>query len=313
MAKYKAYRYGLYFLARALAFFITSVPRSIALAFGRLAGQAAFWAVGRHRKKTLRHLALAFPQKSEQELKALGCSVFENLSLTAVDFLRFRQWNENNIDHLVDFGNSVEVFQSLLCEGKGVISVTAHLGNWELLAGALSLKGLTGAVLGRKIYFEPYNRWVVGLRMALRVPTLYRDESARPIFDLLKHNQVVGLLPDQDIDRLKGIFVPFFGKPAYTPIAPARISIKTQAPIVAAFLIREGVRYRILLDEIIRPSGKGDREKEAEEMTRRWMKSFETMIRRYPDQWPWMHERWKTQPPAFQSKNQAVNREKVPA
>ena len=133
----------------------------------------------------------------------------------------------------------------------------------------------------------------------MKIRTIYRDESAKEIFKILAANQIIGILPDQDVDSLKGIFVPFFGRPAYTAIAPVKIALSTGAPILPTFLIREkGNRYRLVVGEVIRPVVETTREAAIQKYTETWMQSLESVNREYPDQWTWMHNRWKTRPVA---------------
>ena len=127
--------------------------------------------------------------------------------------------------------------------------------------------------------------------------TIYGEEAARELSRLLRKNEIVGILPDQDINSLKGVFVDFFGRPAYTPVAPVRLALSTGSPIVVNFLIRQpSGRYRLVLGEVIRPKIEATRDEAVRKYTEAWMKQFEEVIRRYPDQWAWMHNRWKTRP-----------------
>jgi KDO2-lipid IV(A) lauroyltransferase len=180
--------------------------------------------------------------------------------------------------------------------------MTAHMGNWELLAGIFGLQGFQGGVVGRRIYYEPYNRWIVGLRDSVGVQTIYQDEAVRQIHKHLKAGAIVGLLPDQDMDRVRGIFVDFFGTPAFTSVAPVKIAMAAEVPVLPAFMIRlPGNRYKLVLGEVFRPRIEGnDRQASIRKYTETWMREFEKMIRQYPDQWGWMHDRWKTTPEQVQ-------------
>ena len=296
MAKRKPYRFALYLLVRAGTWLILILPRGIALFLAERGARLGYWLIGRQRRKTLENLRQAYgSQKTPVEIETLAKRVFENFALTAVEILQFKKLSLEKVSAFVDFGGAFQVYDSLLAEGKGVISVTAHIGNWELLAGVFGLKGYRGAVLARRIYYEPYNRWVLGLREALRVPTIYRDDSTREILKRLAANEIIGLLPDQDIDSLKGIFVDFFGRPAYTLVAPARLALKTGAPLLPNFMIRVGRdRYKLVLGKVIRPQAETNRDEAVAKYTQEWMRQFEEVIRAYPEQWAWMHNRWKT-------------------
>ena len=276
------------------------------MAMARRFGGIAFTLVVRQREKTLTHLRLAFAnEKSEEEIRGIAREVFENLAMTMAELLQFPKLSREKVEKLVDAGGAYEIYNRLLAEGNGLISVTAHIGNWELLAGIFGLRGHSGAVLARRIYYEPYNRWIVGLRQSLKVPTIYRDDSSRDILKRLARNEIIGLLPDQDIDSLKGVFVPFFGRLAYTPVAPVRLAMTSGAPILPNFLVRQkDGRYKLVAGQVLRvPDTMGlGREEASRKMTEDWMRQFENVIRMYPGQWAWMHNRWRTQPSAKEGK-----------
>ncbi|MCB9800503.1 MAG: lysophospholipid acyltransferase family protein [Candidatus Omnitrophica bacterium] len=297
MAKKKPYRYPLYLLARGAAFLVWCLPRPFALWIARCLGFFAFGVVLRQRKKTLKHLEFAYGrEKSPYEIKIIGRQVFENLAQTAVEILRFSKLNHQKVSSLVDYGDGIEKIAKLLEEKKGLIIVTAHIGNWELLAGAMALAGFSGAVIARKIYYEPYNRWITGLRKSVGVDTLYRDQATRSILKVLSNNQIIGILPDQDVDSVQGMHVDFFNHPAYTPVAPVRLAFVSGAPILACFMIRkDDGKYELKTGEPLRPVIKTTRQEAVGEYTQQIMREFERVIRQYPDQWAWMHDRWKTQ------------------
>lgn len=298
MAKKKPYRFFLYLAARIAGAFVAFLPRGLALAMARVMGRLAYYGVSRQRNLTLSHLKVAYgSEKTQAEIETIAKKVFENLAQNAVDFFQSRKFNAGNIEKVVDLGGADQIYRDLLNEGKGVISITAHLGNWELLAGVFGLKGFPGGVLARRIYYDRYNDWVVGLRKRLNVPTIFREDSSREILNRLKRGEVIGLLPDQDIDNLKGVFVEFFGRPAYTPVAPVRLALANGTPMVINFLVRiSGDRYRLIVSDVLRPRVESTRDEAIEKYTRIWMQQFEAVIRQYPEQWAWMHNRWKTQP-----------------
>lgn len=307
MAKEKPYRFLLYLFARAFAAVLGGLPRPVLLALARRGGHLAFYIVARQRDKTLEHLRLVYGNsKTEKEINAIALKVFENLALTAADVLLFPKWTRKKILETVDYNRVPRIYDALFKEGKGLISITAHLGNWELLAAAFSQLGYEGAVVARRIYYEPYHRWVQNLRASQsKFQVIYRDESPKAILKVLKRNQLVGMLPDQDVDSVHGIFVPFLGRLAYTPVAPARMAYASGAPILPNFLVRiPGDRYQVVAGEVIRPHLEAPRDEEVERMTCEWSRQYEEVIRKYPEQWVWMHPRWKTTP-------ESLKREKV--
>ncbi len=297
MARYKPYRYAVYLLARAGGICVGLLPRPVLIRLGRWLGWLGYALISVQRKKSLENLRLAFGrEKDEKTLRRIARESFAHLTLTALEVLQYPRLTWEKASRFIDTGNAFEVYRDLLKEGHGLISITAHMGNWELLAGSFALSGTCGgAVVARRLRYEPFNRWIMGLRQAIGLPTLYRDGSGREIMAILKRNEVVGLLPDQDIDSLKGIFVEYFGRPAYTSIAPVRMALSTGAPIIANFMIREkDGSYKILIGGIIRPVIRSTREEAVRQYTQAWMQIFEQVIRQYPEQWAWMHNRWKT-------------------
>ena len=279
-----------------------ALPRSWALALANGVGYLGYGLVSRQRTKILENLKLAYGDtKSSAELEAIGQGVMGHMLRTAVDFLRFSRLSPEKAAAFVDTGAAFSFCKDILQEGNGLIIMTAHIGNWELLAGVFCLHGFRGSVVGRRIYYEPYNRWIVGLRNSVKVETIYQDEAARKIHQRLRDGVIIGLLPDQDMDRVSGIFVNFFGKPAYTSVAPVKVAMAARTPILPAFMVRtSGDRYKLLLGNLIRPKIEaGDRAASIRKYTESWMKDFEEVVRRYPEQWGWMHDRWKTKPEEF--------------
>jgi len=299
MAKYKPYRYPLYLLARLATGILLLLPRGLALALANGVGYLGYLLIPYQRAMILKNLKLAYKdEKSPSELNRIGSRVMGHMLRTALDFLLFSKLSPEKAARVVDAGEAFSLCKDILQEGKGLIIMTAHMGNWELLAGIFCMNGFPGAVIGRRIYYEPYNRWIIGLRRAVKVDTIYQDEAVRQVHKYLKAGEIVGLLPDQDRVNVRGIFVDFFGVPAYTTVAPVKFAMTMGAPILPAFMVRmPGNRYKLELGTLIRPKIEGgDRQASIRKYTEAWMKDFEIMIRRYPEQWGWMHDRWKTRP-----------------
>lgn len=296
MAKRKPYRFLIYLTARFTAALLACLPRPLLLFTARLLGRAAYVLVARHRNAAIQNLTLAFgPAKSEKEIHEIARLVFENLAQTCADILLFPKIDLHWLERFVETGDTLEICRKLLAEGKGMILVTSHIGNWELFAAVFTLNGFPGKPVVRRVRYKPFNQWIEKFRRSVKVEVIYRSEYPKEIIQLLRKGEIVGMLPDQDISSLKGIFVNFFGKPAYTSITPVRLALQTSAPIVTSFLIRlPKDRYQLVLGDIVRPTIKTTREAAILEYTQQWMKSCEEVIRRYPEQWVWMHNRWKT-------------------
>jgi KDO2-lipid IV(A) lauroyltransferase len=296
--KNKPHRIILFWLLQAVLGLVRALPRRLALALARLIGRVSYYLVSRQRAKVLKHLRLVWGAEWDSpKIESVARRVFENMAMTAVDVVRFPFLTQDGLRDWLIYTDEFNRVNRLLDENKGAILLTAHLGNWELCAAVFGVMGYHGAVVGRRIYYEPFNRLIVQLRESVRVRTIYRDSSPKEMLRVLKQNQILGMLADQDVDSVEGVFVNFFGKPAYTPTAPVRLALTQGVPIVPAFMIREGNRYRLVLEEPIRPSAiHGSRDEAVREFTEKWSAVMEKFIRAYPDQWVWMHDRWKTTP-----------------
>lgn len=298
MAKHKPYRIVIYGFARAVSGILYILPRACLLSLAQILGSAAYIIVSKHREETIRNLTTAFgKEKSAEEIKRIARGVFQNLAKTALEVLQFPKWKSYLPESIIDFGDAPEKYRSLLTEGKGLITITSHIGNWELLGGVPSMRGFKSKAIARRLRNPRFQNWVESLRKSIGIELIYRDDSPKKIFQCLKSGEALGLLPDQDIAGLKGVFVDFFGRPAHTSIAPVKLSLTTQAPIVCVFLVRTPEnRYKIIFGDTIRPTIETTEEAALQKYTALWMKDIEAVIRAYPDQWGWMHNRWKTQP-----------------
>jgi len=180
----------------------------------------------KERKKTERHLKWAFGQeKDDKEIRRIAREVFANLGQNFVEWVSFPKFKTTNIDSIVET-EGLEKFRSVLAQGRGAVLVTAHLGNWELLGATILLKmpDVNGTAVVRRIYYEKFNELIVQMRRSKRFGIVYRDEPPKKMLNCLRRNELLAVLPDQDTQGVDGIFVDFFGRPAYTPKGPAALA-----------------------------------------------------------------------------------------
>ncbi len=271
------------------------LPWLVIEALGRCAGYLAYRLLGRYRRLTLTHLRYAFgPALSRRTAQGIARRVFSNLGKTALEWFAIERYSPVAIGRLADV-HGVGHLRRCLEKGRGVIAVSAHFGNWELLALVLAGLGFEGGVLARRLRYPEYESFLLNMRQRNGVAT-YARGSLKEAVQVLRANHILGVVPDQDTESLDGVFVEFFGHPAYTPVGPAALSLVSGAPIVPCFVIRRGRRFRLVIEEPIDIVRSGDRAKDLVEMTQAWTRVVESYIRCYPDQWAWMHRRWKTQP-----------------
>lgn len=282
-------------ILNAAVFAFPHLSAKSSLMFGAGLGYLSYFFLPRERKRALQNLAFALrDEKNADEIIKIARALFCNLGRNLSELLRFPNLTERNIDKLVKIKGK-ERIDNALRRGKGAIILTAHLGNWELMAAYLSLKGYRGSVVARRIYYEGFDEIISRLRASASVSVIYRT-SAREMLKCLHGNGLLGILSDQDTDKVDGVFVDFFGSPAYTPVGPVVLAMKTGAGIVPCFIVRENGSHTIYVEEPMELSVTGDREKDVHVNTARCNKVIESYIRKYPSQWVWMHQRWKQKP-----------------
>jgi KDO2-lipid IV(A) lauroyltransferase len=270
------------------------MPIRVGFSIGKSLGRLVFYALRKYRKIALNNLDIAFGDlKSKEEKRVIARQVFENLGKNFVEVVNLAKFHNANIDRYI-ICKGFDIIKRLIDEQKSGIVLSAHLGNWELLAHYFAIKGYSVNVIARRIRMEQFERFLDRIRKTHKVNILYRDVSAKEAISLLKKNEFIGVMPDQDMDSVSGVFVDFFGRPAYTPNGPAILNLLTGAPIIPCFILRKNFGHEIVIEEPIELSNTGARDKDILENTQRYTKVIEGYIRRFPTQWVWFHNRWKT-------------------
>lgn len=257
-------------------------------------GECAFFSFRRLRGKTLRNLKFALGKENPPaQIKAIVIDVFRNLGENFFEILSIPKFNSRNIDKYVKI-NGLEIIHKVLSQKRGFIVLSGHFGNWELLAGYFGLKGYPVTVLARRLRYKKFDKFINTLRNRMGVKVIYRDDSAKAILKTLKNGGSLAILADQDIVSVDGVFVDFFGYPAYTPTAPVAIALSMAVPIIPMFIVKEKFGHRIYVEDPLELEITGNKEVDLKVNTEKWSKVEESYIRRYPSQWVWMHDRWKT-------------------
>lgn len=271
------------------------LPLWVARALGRGLGVLAYGLLWSQRRLTGEHLDQAFGEAlSPAQRRRLGLRVFVNLGQTVMEWMVLPACSTQRLNPLITCEGLAHLRQAL-AHGRGAILVTAHFGNWELIPLYLGSLGFEGAAVARRLRYSEYESFLRDLRGSRGVATLARG-ATKDAVRLLRANHIVGMLPDQDVDSLDGVFVPFFGRPTYTPLGPAALSLMSGAPILPCFIIREGHRFRFVIEPSVAVSQAPNRLEAMTQLTAAWSAVVESYVRRYPDHWVWMHRRWKTQP-----------------
>ncbi len=286
-----------YFLVRAVLSVVGVLPFETAARLGGSLGRAAWRLAGGERRKALRSLAVAFPQLPEGEREALGRAAFAHLGRSVMELVCVADLDRDP-DRFIDWPTEDRrALEAALARGKGVVFVTGHVGNWELLARRVALSGHPAQSIAKETSDPGTTALVERFRLRGRVKSIWRGQegAARQMLRALKAGEILGLVIDQDT-KVQSVFVPFFGVPAATPRAPADLALRTGAALMVGFCQRQpDGRYLLTMKELpLEPTG--DREADAVRLTAMMSAEIEAAIRRHPEQWVWMHQRWKTRP-----------------
>lgn len=203
------------------------------------------------------------------------------------------------LEERVEVDDSIELLREVSARGRGVIVVTGHIGNWELLAATLKRIGFDGAVVGLEKYRDPGAEWLISMRRAYGVETIPQHTSPRALVRVLQDGRLLGLLCDLEVRRLAGEFLPFFGTPALTMTAPAALARARKTPLVPVrcVLPHEGAtRYSLRVDPPLELDTSLPRKEATAELMVRVNLVFEGWIREHPAQWAWHQHRWRTRP-----------------
>jgi KDO2-lipid IV(A) lauroyltransferase len=293
--------YRLEYLIFRLAFgLFGALPLRVALRLGAWLGELFYIFDVRDRRIALFNLSIAFPEKSLAERRRILRASCRNLGRVAAEFCHLPQLTAQNIAALVSFADRPAWERALeRAAERGMVIVTAHFGNWELLAYAHGLLGHPITLVHRPMHNPLFDQAITAIRVAAGTRAIKKKAAAKEALRALKQRGILVIPSDQNQTFSVGVFVDLFGKLACTSPGAARLAMLTGAPIVPVFLVREGegARHRVEILPEIEMVSSGDRVADIRTNTERCSKAIEAMLRRYPEQWIWFHKRWKTRPP----------------
>jgi KDO2-lipid IV(A) lauroyltransferase len=274
------------------------LPRPVARAVGIGLAQLICLLHAKLRRVGMRNLEMVFPEMSRRERRKILRAVFTSLGRQLAELCLFPRYTSENVSQVVIY-DGFENFDRAAQLGKGVLFLTGHLGGWELSAFAHSLYGHPLRFVMRPLDNPYLDQLVRHYRtMHGNIPIL-KDDPVRELLRSMKEGATVGILMDTNMMPPQGIFVNFFGIPACTPSGLARIALRTDAAVVPGFTIWDPVlrKYRLRFDPALKLVRTGDNHSDIVANTQLFTKVIEDFVRRYPDQWLWVHRRWKTRPP----------------
>lgn len=287
-----------YATARGLLTGLGWLPRPLAVSIGRGMGRIAYRLGGRLRRTGLRNLELAFPEMPEQERIAILRGCFANLGRLLGEFSQLPRATPESLHQIIECVG-LEHLEAARARGRGVILFTGHLGAWELSSFALSAFGYPMSFLVRRIDNPLVERLVEKTRTQFGNRSIDKRAAARPMLRALHAGGTIGILVDLNTQPHEGVFVDFFGTPASTTAGLAAIALRTQASVLPVFVIWDEQHQKFLLRieppldfNLTDPNEEGIRQ-----LTANFTAVIENYVRRFPDQWLWIHKRWNTRPP----------------
>jgi len=287
-----------YVAARVILAVLSRLPLSFSMAIGRGIGRIAYVLAVHLRRTGERNLQLAFPEKSVEERQVLLIGCFRSLGRELGLFSKFLTGSPSLLRGIFDV-SGLENLEKAKAEGRGVILFTGHLGAWELTSLGLSLVGHPLSFLVRRLDNPKVEELVDHGRTRFGNKTIDKLAAARGMVKILRSGEALGLVIDLNTLDDEAIFVDFFGVPASTNFMVAKLALRTQTPVVPIFAPwnEEKKKFTLLLSSPIEPLPTGDEEADIRKLTSELSLVMENTIRRFPDQWLWIHRRWKTRPP----------------
>jgi KDO2-lipid IV(A) lauroyltransferase len=277
---------------------IGSLPRALARSAGAGLVALLFSLRPGLRRAAEWNLKLAFPDSPEQEHRRILRGMVRQLGWMAGEFSQFPRYTRNTIERIVIL-DGFENFAEARQRGKGVLFLTGHMSAWELAPFAHALYDQPLHFLARRIENARVDALVTRYRGLSGNQPIDKNQSARAMLKVLHAGGTVGILADVNTSHEEGVFVDFFGIPASTTTGIARIALRTGAAVVPAFLFwDENLRkYRLRYEPAVKLARSSDEETDVRENTSRFNRVIESCVRAHPEQWIWVHKRWKTRPP----------------
>jgi KDO2-lipid IV(A) lauroyltransferase len=281
---------------KVLIFIVFLLGRKIAQLFGKFFSFIVFYFVPFRKQLVLTNISLSFPEKSKKEINKIAKNTYKTFIRVFIDMFFISRMPDENIERMLVYDK--DMIEKALSKGKGLVLLSAHFGNWELSALAFAKKYPVALIVAKQSN-DFVDTMIESFRSkeGFNIFNFQRDDkmSFRQIIKVLRKNQVLALLGDQDAGH-KGVFLPFMGRLASTPKGPAFFALRAGSPLMTAFgVCQKDGSMKMKLEELQMPNT-GNEEKDIEAINTIYNKRLEEVIRENPDQWFWFHRRWNTRP-----------------
>lgn len=286
-------RFSLTWSTRLIRLIATILPYRMAVWLGGVIGTLSYYILSRNRKRAIEHIKMVFKDKDSVWIRRTARRNFEHLGKAMIELMLM---TPKRLSRMVRF-KGLEGLNEAVAKGKGVVFVTGHIGNWEVMGAAIAAR-YPLSVIAAPINPEQVNKMIVGIRNARGIRTILRGRpgASRELIRVFRENRVLGILIDQDTD-VDGAFVDFMGRPAWTPVAAAQMAIKFNASVVFGFSHRDrDGGHTVVIEGPIEMIRSGDESADIISNTAMLTRKIEMAVFADPEQWVWMHRRWRRQP-----------------
>lgn len=282
-----------YLAVLCLAALVRLIPAPVSDLLGAGLGRLAYYLLASRRRITIDNLRRGIGDSlTDEQIQETARAVFSNIGRTIFELPRLKRLGREDFDRIV-VGSGEERIRQALSGGKGGILVAPHMGSWEMMSGWVTAQGFPVDLLIGIQHNSLVDELLIDLRRSMGVGVIRSDRGVRGVFKALKANRLIGVVADQH-DPANGVILDFFGRKAAQVRGPAAFSVKIGCPVIPMAIRRERYdRHVVMAGELIYPPCSGDVEQDIVDVTVKYTRFFEDIIRQYPDQWMWTHRRWK--------------------
>ena len=289
-----------YLLARLILGFLGLLPRPLAIGLGRAMGRIAYWLPLKLGRTGERNLEIAFPEMADRDRRRLLRGCFDSLGRLLAEFSQFPRMSRERLRQMIEYDQvGLAHLREAEKNGRGVIFLTGHLGAWEVLSFGWSALEYPLSFLVRPIDNPRIEEMIEKVRTRFGNIAIDKKSAARQALRVLRQSGTLGILSDLNTQPYEGVFVPFFGRLACTNAGIATLALKTDAVVIPTCAVWDAKRGKYFFhgDPVVELVRTGDHQRDVEINTANFAAAMEHMIRLYPEQWLWIHKRWKTRPP----------------
>lgn len=287
-------------MLRGIQAVVSALPLRFVLWCGRRLGEVAFWVCYPRTRVALEQIGWAFGELAPSARRRAIRDMYRQFGQGMMEFLRLPDLaRSGNLDRLISVEGEERV-RAAYARGKGVLILTAHYGNFELLATFFAMRGYQVNLVTRRLRNGVLDRFWADQRRRLKIRAIFKEHSLKEVISRLRRNEAMGYVLDQNMGPDQGVFVDFFGRPACTMTAVAVLAKRFGSPVVPVFITRDRddpTRHRIVFEASMEgglPEDPGA--DEIVSLTQRYTAAIERRVRERPDHWIWIHRRWKTRP-----------------